>query len=237
MSDDLHCYTSHGYKYKGFVNNQVTFQITQLTKNETGKYKCSKSQLMAEDVEFCEFLSSERRCEVYSRESTSESELTCYFPEDVGQSKKDFAVLHFDGQGGQDVVIDCFWHIDSLICNTQPGYQGNMNVSNRFVAKIPHISERETESYMCGVSGSSLHQVFLCSSHLKDGKPMYDAIYRAGFLTSVTVIVGLVVILLRVTFFRRYQFLPCKRKVKLPPPVQEWEPEIFMADLLVDARP
>lgn len=46
-------------------------------------------------------LTETRTCELQSQESTEEYTLTCIFPENIAQSKNDFAVYHFDDLGRQ----------------------------------------------------------------------------------------------------------------------------------------
>lgn len=38
-------------------------------------------------------------CDIQSSQPVEETTLTCYFPEDIGKSKRDFAVHHFDETG------------------------------------------------------------------------------------------------------------------------------------------
>ncbi|XP_025101826.1 uncharacterized protein LOC112568642 [Pomacea canaliculata] len=161
----LNCYTKPGYTYDPVISNEATVQIPRLSANQTGRYTCQISGLQPEDFEFCElFISPETRtCELQSQESTEEHTLTCIFPENIAQSKNDFAVYHFDDLGRQVVVVDCFWHMDSLSCKTHPGYQSDNTVTDRFQVRISQTSEHRNGSYLCEMSGSSPIYVSICS--------------------------------------------------------------------------
>ncbi|XP_025102715.1 uncharacterized protein LOC112569204 [Pomacea canaliculata] len=155
------CYNHSGYITDGYATREVKIQIPSLTKNEI-RYACHYTDSTKEEEGFCQSSVGETTCDVRSLNLTSASEVTCYFPEDISQSKKTFHVFHVDSRDKPDAVVSCFWVSENLRCDIHLGYEYNKIVTNVTAIRIPHVTKNETGKYICQIEGSSLDSLSFC---------------------------------------------------------------------------
>ncbi|XP_025101831.1 uncharacterized protein LOC112568645 [Pomacea canaliculata] len=209
----LECATEAAYVFDKVVASSMTVQIPRVSTNETGKYTCQITGSKSEDLESCELLLSAGRttCDVQSSQPVEETTLTCYFPEDIGKSKRDFAVHHFNETGTSALVIDCAWVLGNLYCSKHPGYELDSSVSNRFVARIPRSLAGR---YLCEVSGARLHHASLCSVGPPEDRRDLSGCDSRALTAAVIFLVVVIIVMIGIFIFLILQHL--KRR-KAPP--------------------
>ncbi|XP_025113850.1 uncharacterized protein LOC112575922 [Pomacea canaliculata] len=112
---------------------------------------------------------SKNRCTVSPVLPLSDAVLTCYFPEDISVTKKDFTVYHYARPGSPVAVIDCWWIKGKLDCYSQLGVEYNKTVGKDLTATIKQVTSAHTGKYACQVSGYEASSLEICELHLKLG--------------------------------------------------------------------
>ncbi|PVD21801.1 hypothetical protein C0Q70_17602 [Pomacea canaliculata] len=110
---------------------------------------------------------SKNRCTVSPVLPLSDAVLTCYFPEDISVTKKDFTVYHYARPGSPVAVIDCWWIKGKLDCYSQLGVEYNKTVGKDLTATIKQVTSAHTGKYACQVSGYEASSLEICELHLK----------------------------------------------------------------------
>ncbi|XP_025101295.1 uncharacterized protein LOC112568276 [Pomacea canaliculata] len=106
-------------------------------------------------------------CSVPSAELNKETQLTCFFSEDLSRSKKDFTVYHYLQQGNPDAVVDCWWLNGKLDCFMRPGFEFNMDVTNNLTVRLPCVEDNQAGTYACQVAGYRPEHLNTCELEVK----------------------------------------------------------------------
>ncbi|PVD26961.1 hypothetical protein C0Q70_12110 [Pomacea canaliculata] len=107
------------------------------------------------------------KCHTPEATLSKEASLTCYFPEDISVSKKDFTVYHYVKHGLPDSVVDCFWVRGTLQCLVRDGFKFDKVVTDHMTVQIPHAVEKHSGKYTCQMSGNAASDIAPCHLHLK----------------------------------------------------------------------
>ncbi|XP_025112603.1 uncharacterized protein LOC112575166 isoform X2 [Pomacea canaliculata] len=107
------------------------------------------------------------RCSVPPVNSLQKTVLTCFFPEDLSVSKKDFTVYHYAQAGSPDAVLDCWWVGGALDCFAKPGFSTTKTVSTTLNITVSHVTSALTGTYACQVAGYGASVLGTCQLDLK----------------------------------------------------------------------
>ncbi|XP_025101303.1 uncharacterized protein LOC112568279 isoform X2 [Pomacea canaliculata] len=108
ISGKEHCLVQPGYEFNNEVSDNLTLRILNVSEKHTGRYSCQMYGSRSRDIDFCYFeLERDKNvtCDI-SVVTGSKANLTCHFPEDVNQTRRNFAVYH---DTDPDPVLDCRW--------------------------------------------------------------------------------------------------------------------------------
>ncbi|XP_025113011.1 uncharacterized protein LOC112575389 [Pomacea canaliculata] len=112
-------------------------------------------------------------CTVPSVKPRRSTVLTCYFPEDVSETKRDFTVYRYI-DSRPDVVLDCWWWLGKLSCFTCQGYKYDRRISTKLSLVIPRVSASELGTYDCRLMSYGPDS-FSCDLNIKlDGRSTCD---------------------------------------------------------------
>ncbi|XP_025112069.1 uncharacterized protein LOC112574911 [Pomacea canaliculata] len=113
-------------------------------------------------------------CDVPSVKPRRSTVLTCYFPEDVSETKRDFTVYRYS-DSRQDAVLDCWWWLGNLSCFTAEGYKYDRRISTKLSLVIPRVSVSELGAYVCQLVSYGPDSFFNCDLNIKlDGRSVCD---------------------------------------------------------------
>ncbi|XP_025112597.1 uncharacterized protein LOC112575164 [Pomacea canaliculata] len=107
------------------------------------------------------------RCSVPPVNSLQKTVLTCFFPEDLSVSKKDFTVYHYAQAGSPDAVLDCWWVGGALDCFAKPGFSSTKTVNTTLNITVSHVTSALTGTYACQVAGYGASVLGTCQLDLK----------------------------------------------------------------------
>ncbi|PVD21808.1 hypothetical protein C0Q70_17610 [Pomacea canaliculata] len=122
--------------------------------------------------EFCDFkiLSGTKTiCDAPSVRQGSPAWLSCYFSENVGESKRDFSVYHVSSQGSKETTLTCTWSQGTLTCHNARDYQFDRRITNTATVKIPKVSASHTGTYSCQLAGAAPRDYEDCVLSLDQG--------------------------------------------------------------------
>ncbi|XP_025113464.1 uncharacterized protein LOC112575700 [Pomacea canaliculata] len=105
-------------------------------------------------------------CNVPSVRLHEDTFLTCFLPEDVGQTKKDFTVYKYSDSETPDAVLDCWWLSGILDCFVATGYRYDKQVSNKLSLEIPRVSSSHVGTYACQVASYPPDLINLCDLNI-----------------------------------------------------------------------
>ncbi|XP_025113456.1 uncharacterized protein LOC112575691 [Pomacea canaliculata] len=131
-------------------------------------------------------------CDVPPVKPRRSTVLTCYFPEDVSETKRDFTVYRYiDSRQDylyKDVVLDCWWWLGNLSCFTGQGYKYDRRISTKLSLVIPRVSASELGIYECRLTSYGPDSFFSCDLNIKlDGRSLCDiSSVKAKKQTAVT---------------------------------------------------
>ncbi|XP_025112299.1 uncharacterized protein LOC112575025 [Pomacea canaliculata] len=158
LGGQMDCYSAPGYKHTMSISRQLTVTIPRAAANQTGTYACQVAGYSSGQLSTCDFSiqsGTKTICDAPSVSLGSPAWLSCYFSENVGESKKDFTIYHVSSQGYQESVLTCTWDQGSLTCNTARDYQFDRRITNTATVKIPKVSASHTGTYSCQLAGAA----------------------------------------------------------------------------------
>ncbi|XP_025113098.1 uncharacterized protein LOC112575439 isoform X2 [Pomacea canaliculata] len=106
-------------------------------------------------------------CSIPPVELYQDTALTCYFPEDLNVTKKDFSIYHFSTNTKPDAVIDCWWMNGTLNCVINGGYKYNKTVNTQLTVTLSHVSKAQSGTYACQVAGYRPSSFGTCQLEIK----------------------------------------------------------------------
>ncbi|XP_025113514.1 uncharacterized protein LOC112575728 [Pomacea canaliculata] len=98
LMQKLECFVGQGYKYDGRISDKLSLEIPRVSASHLGTYACQLSSYGSNAINTCDLtLSSVGRsvCEVSSVKLKPQTELVCYFPEDLSKTRADLTVYHY----------------------------------------------------------------------------------------------------------------------------------------------
>ncbi|XP_025113002.1 uncharacterized protein LOC112575383 isoform X2 [Pomacea canaliculata] len=113
-------------------------------------------------------------CDAPSVKPKRSTVLTCYFPEDVSETRRDFTVYRYT-DGRPVAVLDCWWWSGNLSCFTAEGYKYDRRISTKLSLVIPRVSVSELGTYDCRLTSYGPDSFFSCVLNIKlDGRSACD---------------------------------------------------------------
>ncbi|XP_025111738.1 uncharacterized protein LOC112574725 [Pomacea canaliculata] len=108
-------------------------------------------------------------CDVPSVESMDSTSVTCHFPEDVSQTKRDFYVSFYKDEKSEEAVdiMACLWLLGKISCIVSPGYKFTGNISHKASLEIPQASLRHAGRYACQISNINANDIKPCEFKIK----------------------------------------------------------------------
>ncbi|XP_025112348.1 uncharacterized protein LOC112575044 isoform X2 [Pomacea canaliculata] len=148
------CNTVSGYQHT--FTDEVGITIPQSSRNQSGRYACivqgSESTAFA-SCNFTVMTAGTTTCAIPSVKMSSQTSLTCNFPEDISKTRADISVYHHSMQGRTETVMSCTWEKEKLNCSTHCGYEVEGNVSDHVILRVHNTSEDHEGTYDCQIKG------------------------------------------------------------------------------------
>ncbi|XP_025112297.1 uncharacterized protein LOC112575023 isoform X4 [Pomacea canaliculata] len=173
LGGDMDCYSAPGYKHTKSISRQLTVTIPRAAANQTGTYACQVAGYNSDQLSTCDFSiqsGPKTICDAPSVSRGSPAWLSCYFSENVGESKRDFNIYHVSSQDSKESVLNCTWSQDSLTCHTASDYQFDRKVTNTATMKIPKVSASHTGTYSCQLAGAAPGDYEDCAFNFDQGQ-------------------------------------------------------------------
>ncbi|PVD21806.1 hypothetical protein C0Q70_17608 [Pomacea canaliculata] len=185
----MECYSYPGYKQPKSISRQLTVTIPRAAANQTGTYACQVERYGPDQLSTCEFSiqsGTKTICDAPSVRQGLPAWLSCYFSENVGESKRDFTVYHVSSQGFKESVLTCTWSQGNLTCYTARDYQYQRTINNTATVKIPKVSASHTGTYSCQLAGAPPRDYDDCVFSLDQGQATYCNIPSVKLMEPAT---------------------------------------------------
>ncbi|XP_025112289.1 uncharacterized protein LOC112575021 isoform X2 [Pomacea canaliculata] len=172
LGGHMDCYSAPGYKHTKSISRQLTVTIPRAAANQTGTYACQVAGYGPDQLRTCDFKiqsGTKTICDAPSVRQGSPAWLSCYFSENVGESKRDFSVYHVSSQGSKETTLTCTWSQGTLTCHNARDYQFDRRITNTATVKIPKVSASHTGTYSCQLAGAAPRDYEDCVLSLDQG--------------------------------------------------------------------
>ncbi|XP_025112298.1 uncharacterized protein LOC112575024 [Pomacea canaliculata] len=189
LGGQMECYSYPGYKQPKSISRQLTVTIPRAAANQTGTYACQVERYGPDQLSTCEFSiqsGTKTICDAPSVRQGLPAWLSCYFSENVGESKRDFTVYHVSSQGFKESVLTCTWSQGNLTCYTARDYQYQRTINNTATVKIPKVSASHTGTYSCQLAGAPPRDYDDCVFSLDQGQATYCNIPSVKLMEPAT---------------------------------------------------
>ncbi|XP_025113560.1 uncharacterized protein LOC112575762 isoform X2 [Pomacea canaliculata] len=107
-------------------------------------------------------------CDVLPAKLHGNTSLTCYFPEDVSKTRKEFSVYRYTDKNSPDDVLDCWWMLEKVECRHDQGYEYNKMISNKLSLEILEVSAPQV--YACQLPGYGPESIITCDLKVEPEK-------------------------------------------------------------------
>ncbi|XP_025111884.1 uncharacterized protein LOC112574798 isoform X3 [Pomacea canaliculata] len=196
------CTTIRGYKFDRSVSDHLTIIIPSASEDHEGTYSCHTAGPGTVSFDNCTLTLEEETtssCDISSVAEMEPTELICIFSLDVRVTKRNFRVLHHDGNGNKvgASVVTCLWVKDEFVCATVPGYEFNKTVTDHLVVRLPRASRKHSGNYSCQVLGSNIEGFQTCEFFVTPDGFTEEA--NSSPLHLTTTLSGIVLMLIPVT--------------------------------------
>ncbi|XP_025112301.1 uncharacterized protein LOC112575026 isoform X2 [Pomacea canaliculata] len=176
LGGQVDCYSAPGYKHTKSISRQLTVTIPRAAANQTGTYACQVAGYGPGQLSTCDFKiqsGTKTICDAPSVTKGSPAWLSCYFSENVGESKKDFTVYHVSNKGSQEKVLTCTWNQGEWTCFAARDYHLDRRITNTATVKIPKVSASHTGTYFCQLAGATRGDFEDCVFNLDKGQATF----------------------------------------------------------------
>ncbi|XP_025111450.1 uncharacterized protein LOC112574530 isoform X2 [Pomacea canaliculata] len=178
LEEQLDCMTAPEYVFNSTVTDQLVIRVPRASRDHSGLYTCQVHGFESTGFAPCEFIvltAGITKCEIPSVKLMSQTSLTCYFTEDLSETRSDFSVYHHSVQGLKDAVLSCGWNKEKLNCTTVRGYEVYVNVTNHVTLMIYNTTKNHEGLYNCQINGLGAVGYENCSFQLqKDNKQLLE---------------------------------------------------------------
>ncbi|XP_025111890.1 uncharacterized protein LOC112574800 isoform X2 [Pomacea canaliculata] len=154
-----------GYSFNGTISHSLTLEIPRVSTEHMGKYACKLSSMDPDNIKPCELkvgLVGKTKCDVRSVDQTSHTSLTCYFPENLNETRAGLSVYHHTSRGHKESVMSCRWKDESFNCTMANGYELDGSVTDHVTLTLPSASQRQRGKYSCHMTDQPSVSSQLC---------------------------------------------------------------------------
>ncbi|XP_025113047.1 uncharacterized protein LOC112575404 isoform X1 [Pomacea canaliculata] len=154
-----------GYSFNGTISHSLTLEIPRVSTEHMGKYACKLSSMDPDNIKPCELkfdLVGKTKCDVRSVDQTSQTSLTCYFPENLNETRAGLSVYHHTSLGDKESVMSCRWKDDSFNCTIANGYEFDGSVTDHVTLTLSSASQRQRGKYSCHMTDQPSVSSQLC---------------------------------------------------------------------------
>ncbi|XP_025111901.1 uncharacterized protein LOC112574806 [Pomacea canaliculata] len=163
--EETRCFVWPGYKYDGRISQEISLKIPRASANQVGRYEC-QVDTYDYNITPCEFrvrLEGKAQCYIESAAMSSNTSLTCFFPEDLSETKAEAAVYHHTRRGAESLeVMSCVWKGEIVDCTASRGYELDGSVTDHMTVRIPSVVKSHEGHYSCQTTGLRSHRYGDC---------------------------------------------------------------------------